>query len=210
MPRISVVVATWNRAGLLPRALASLLAQTEPGWEALIVDDGSTDATPEVVARWLEDSRFRYLSLPHRGLSAARNSGIDAARAPWVTFLDSDDAYTPDHLESRLRILLAAPDTDLLHGGYTVIGPPESRFVPDVHDPAHLIPLSECVVGGTFVLRSAWIRAQDGFPPVSYGMDHALMQRALAVDARIVECHHPSYLYHREPGVGMCEERRAE
>lgn len=207
-PALSVVVATWNRARLLPRALASLLAQSFPAWEGLIVDDGSSDDTATAAAPWLSDPRFRYFPRAHAGLSAARNAGIAAARAPWITFLDSDDAYAPNHLMSRMEILAASPDIEILHGGYAVIGPPEAHFVPDVHDPSRLIPLAACVVGGTFVIRADLLRRLGGFPDIPYGMDHALMERARAAGARVAECAEPTYLYHREPGMGMCEEQR--
>lgn len=209
-PLFSVIVATWNRVGLLPRALASLEAQECAEWEALVVDDGSVDATPEFLARWRDEGRRRALRIPHAGLSAARNAGVASARGRWITFLDSDDEYAPDHLSARAAALAAASDLDLLHGGYRVIGPPEALFVPDAENPGRLIPLSECVVGGTFVFRAEFLRALGGFPDVPYAMDHVLMQRVRSADGRVGSCDEPTYLYHREPGVGMCEERRPD
>lgn len=209
-PLFSVIVATWNRADLLPRALASLEAQACADWEALVVDDGSEDGTPGLLARWADGARRRALCRPHAGLSAARNAGLAAARGTWITFLDSDDEYAPGHLACRAETLAAAPGLDLLHGGYRVLGPPEAHFVPDADDPTRLIPLSKCVVGGTFVFRAEFLRALGGFPDIPYGMDYALMQRVTAAGGRVGTCAAPTYLYHREPGVGMCEERRPD
>ena len=209
-PFFSVVVATWNRASLLPRALDSLAAQAWTDWEAIVVDDGSTDDTPELLARWSHPPTRRALARPHAGLSAARNAGIAAARGRWIAFLDSDDAYAPDHLAARAAALATDPDLDLLHGGYRVVGPPEAHFVPDADHPARMIPLSECVIGGTFVVRAAFLRALGGFPDIPYGMDYALMKKARAAGGRVGLCEAPTYIYHREPGVGMCEERRPD
>lgn len=210
IPLFSVLVATWNRADLLPRALASLEAQTCADWEALVVDDGSVDGTPYLLEHWADGARRRALRRPHAGLSAARNAGLAVARGRWITFLDSDDEYAPEHLATRAEALAAAPGLDLLHGGYRVLGPPEAHFVPDADDPTRLIPLAECVVGGTFVFRAEFLRGLGGFPDIPYGMDYALMQRVMAAGGRVATCATPTYLYHREPGVGMCEERRPD
>lgn len=206
----SVIVATWNRVELLPRALASLEAQECTKWEALVVDDGSVDATSEFLAGWRDEGRRRALRISHSGLSAARNAGLAAARGHWITFLDSDDEYAPRHLAVRAAALARNPGLDLLHGGYRVIGPPGAHFVPDAEQPGRLIPLSECVVGGTFVFRAEFLRALGGFPDLPYAMDYALMQRVRAADGQVDTCDDPTYLYHREPGVGMCEERRPD
>jgi glycosyltransferase involved in cell wall biosynthesis len=203
----SVVTAVWNRAGLLPHALDSLRAQTCADWEGLVVDDGSTDGTPAVVTPWLCDPRFRLLERPHRGLSAARNAGIAEARGEWITFLDSDDVYESDHLEQRLRFIAAHPEVEVIHGGYRVIGPPGTHFVPDARDPGRLIPIADCVVGATLVVRASLLREVGGFPDVPYAMDYHLME-TLRGRTVVGECPSPTYLYHRRIGEGMCEEGR--
>jgi glycosyltransferase involved in cell wall biosynthesis len=207
-PFFSVVIATWNRAPLLPRALESLRLQTFPDWEAIVVDDGSTDGTSEVMRSWLRDSRFRCLRQEHSGISAARNRGIAAAAGRWVTFLDSDDAYEAEHLASRRRFIDEHPDARFVHGGFRLVGPPETAFVPDATDPARLIPLSECAVGGTFVIAADYLAELGGFPDVPYAADFELMNRALE-KGPVHTCHDPTYVYIREPGVGECEARRS-
>src|SRR5690606_3182617 len=100
IPVISVVICTYNRFRLLPRAVESLRAQTIPHWEGIIIDDGSTDNTPSYAQTLLEiDRRFSYYRQPNSGLTIARNAGLMKARSPWVTYLDSDDEYDPEHLE---------------------------------------------------------------------------------------------------------------
>jgi glycosyltransferase involved in cell wall biosynthesis len=105
---ITVAIPTYNRADLLPRALDSALAALAPGDAVLVVDDGSTDNTAEVVARY--GAPVRYLPVPHGGLAAARNAGIANATTPLVAFLDSDDEFMPDKLQLQRAALARHPD----------------------------------------------------------------------------------------------------
>ena len=89
-PRVSVIVPTYNRAGLLARALQSVLAQSWTDFEVLVVDNGSTDETPSIASTFT-DARIRWLRVETRGASAARNAAISEARGVWVAFLDDDD-----------------------------------------------------------------------------------------------------------------------
>ncbi len=108
-PRVSVVIPTYNRADVLPRAIDSVLAQTFEAFELLVVDDGSTDRTGAVVAS-LDDSRVRYIGHEtNRGANVARNTGIECARGEYVAFLDSDDAWHPTKLEKQLGRLENRP-----------------------------------------------------------------------------------------------------
>jgi len=107
-PRCSVILPTYNRLGVLPRAVASVLAQDMPDFELLIVDDCSTDRTSD----WLKtqtDPRIRAIAATRNGgPSAARNLGLDAARAPIASFLDSDDVYRPNRLSRALAVFRPA------------------------------------------------------------------------------------------------------
>lgn len=98
-PTFSVIIPTHNRAHLLPRAIRSVLAQTLPDFELIIVDDGSTDETPAIVEEF-DDPRIRYVRRSSAsGVSAARNCGIRQSRGEFVAFLDDDDEYAPCFLE---------------------------------------------------------------------------------------------------------------
>jgi len=100
---ISVILPTYNRASLLPRAMRSVLEQTYQDLELVVVDDASTDDTARVVAE-INDYRVRYVCQEkNKGACAARNRGISMARGEYIAFQDSDDTWLPDKLEKQLR-----------------------------------------------------------------------------------------------------------
>ncbi len=105
---VSVVIPTYNRARLVARAVGSALAAAAPGDEFIVVDDGSTDNTAEVLAPYR--SRIRYLRVANGGAGAARNHGIAAATCPLVAFLDSDDEWMSDRLYLGRAAMQARPD----------------------------------------------------------------------------------------------------
>ncbi len=108
MPLISVIIPTYNRAGMVKEATASVLAQTCRDFELLVVDDGSTDGTQETLAAC--GGNIKALRLPaRRGVSAARNAGIAAANGEWLAFLDSDDLWLPEKLERQMAFMAANP-----------------------------------------------------------------------------------------------------
>lgn len=96
--RFSIIIPTYNRAAFLPKAIESVLEQTYTDWELIIVDDGSTDNTKDVVSQY-GDSRIKYLYQKNAERSAARNNGIAHAKGECVCFLDSDNYMLPDRLE---------------------------------------------------------------------------------------------------------------
>jgi glycosyltransferase involved in cell wall biosynthesis len=107
-PLVSVIIPTHNRASLVREAVASVLDQTYPHLEILVVDDGSTDGTPEALG--LFGDRLQVLRHScRRGVAAARNLGIEAARGDWLAFLDSDDLWLPAKLARQLAYLAAQP-----------------------------------------------------------------------------------------------------
>lgn len=104
---ISVIIPTHNRRALLERALASVLAQTQPPAEVIIVDDGSSDGTDATVR--VRFPGVRYVWQPNRGVASARNRGMQEARGEWFAFLDSDDEWRPHKLERQRQALAGAP-----------------------------------------------------------------------------------------------------
>jgi glycosyltransferase involved in cell wall biosynthesis len=105
---ISVIIPTYNRAWCLARAVESVLNQNFSDYELIVVDDGSNDETDLVLAPY--GDALRVIRQPNRGVSAARNAGIKAARGRWIALLDSDDHWLPDKLKAQIDWLTAHPD----------------------------------------------------------------------------------------------------
>lgn len=110
-PSISVVIPTYNRAKIVPKALASVFAQTFPAAEIIVVDDGSGDDTRQVLAGY--GDRIRAISQSNGGLSAARNTGILAAESEWIAFLDDDDEYVPERLAIAAETIALHPEINV-------------------------------------------------------------------------------------------------
>jgi len=104
---VSVVIPAYNYAHFLPQAIDSALAQSYPKVEVIVVDDGSTDATPEVAAGY--GARIRYIRKQNAGLPAARNTGIQNASYPFIGFLDADDQWKPDFLQKAMTQFAQLP-----------------------------------------------------------------------------------------------------
>jgi hypothetical protein len=118
VPEVSVVMPTWGHAAFIRRALESLLSQSFEDWELVIVDDASPDGTAAIVESYLSDERISYRRLPaNRGLGTALNAGLDAARAPLLAYLPSDDVYYPDHLAELVGALDSDRDTVAVYSG---------------------------------------------------------------------------------------------
>lgn len=115
-PRLSLVVPVYNVAPFLPQCLDSLIAQTRPADEIIVVDDGSTDAGPEILRRYAErHASITLIRQENQGLSGARNTGLVRASGDWLAFVDSDDFLAPDCCE-KLLALARASDADIVLG----------------------------------------------------------------------------------------------
>jgi len=110
MPKVSVIIPTYNRAQYLPQALDSVLAQTYQDFEVIIVDDGSTDNTREIIDNYIQryiydSSKIRYFHQANKGAASARNAGIQQACGEYIAFLDSDDLWLPQKLVKSLDFI---------------------------------------------------------------------------------------------------------
>lgn len=200
-PFFSVICATYNRADLLKRALDSLFAQTTADWELIIIDDGSTDHTAEVVTSYRDLKRkVTYFYQENKGFIEAKNAGINKAKGKYITFLDSDDAYAAEHLAIRKKILETQKHIDFLHGGVVIIG---QAYVPDAENPQQKIHLSDCFIGGTFFLNQKTIRHLKGFQGTALNTDFDFMQRAEAAGLKILKTKYPTYCYYRNAGSSI-------
>lgn len=116
LPRVSIVIPAWNAAAFIEKTLATVAAQTYVDFELLVVDDGSTDATKEIVDRFLKDKglRGRCVKQENKKIAGARNTGIREASADLISFLDHDDLWFPNKLERVMAELDAHPEADLV------------------------------------------------------------------------------------------------
>ncbi len=219
-PTVSVVVPTHQRAHLLPRALQSVLAQTFEDLEVIVVDDGSTDGTDDVVAA-IDDDRVRYLAQPRNtGVSAARNRGMRAARGRLVAFCDSDDEWMPDKLTRQVAVMDASDDdVGLVSSGVLDVfadGSTRHRGTSARGDLWRTL-LERNVVHGTsgVVIRRRVIAAvgffDEGIPAIEdydYWVRIARSFRFEAIDEPLVRYHDPRHGDRKSLDVGDNHEAR--
>lgn len=123
---ISVVIPLYNKEKSIKATLESVLKQTYTDWECIVINDGSSDNSLEVVKNFIDefkidDFRFQILSQQNSGVSAARNRGIMEAKGEYISFLDADDLWTPDYLETLVSLIRDYPDAGLYSIGYTAV-----------------------------------------------------------------------------------------
>jgi glycosyltransferase involved in cell wall biosynthesis len=119
---VSVIVPVYNRERLISGTLESLLSQRFDDFEVIIVDDGSTDGTADVVKAFSDrDRRIRYVLQENAGPGAARNRGIGEACGAWIAFLDSDDLWEPDKLSNFSAVVEANPKIDFMHTNWQAL-----------------------------------------------------------------------------------------
>jgi glycosyltransferase involved in cell wall biosynthesis len=166
-PLVSVVLQACNRAFTLATAARSVLDQTYPNLELLVVDNGSTDAT-EGIVRDLDDPRVRYLRLPHGRPATALNAGVDAARGDWIAFQDSEAHWLPHKLARQVALLPVAADVGVIVCGHRELRPEQDGGI-DGDDPmARGDPRGSLLAGlrysaPTWLVRKAALRRAGGF-----------------------------------------------
>jgi glycosyltransferase involved in cell wall biosynthesis len=136
--RVSVVIPTYNYGHFLARAIDSVLDQTCPVFEIVVVDDGSQDNTREVAESF--GNRVRYIFQENRGLSAARNTGIREARGEWVGLLDADDWWLPEKHQKVQELLGQCPDAVMIYHPSLLVAPDGRQRVRPVLEPDALWP----------------------------------------------------------------------
>jgi glycosyltransferase involved in cell wall biosynthesis len=130
-PLVSIIVPAYNYAGYIGEAVESAQRQTHSHIEIIVVDDGSTDNTADVVGALVkQDARVRYIHQRNQGLSAARNTGMQHAKGEYVVFLDADDVMHLEKIQAHLEHFAQTPDTDISYGRsrYFLSGKPEKTF----------------------------------------------------------------------------------
>lgn len=150
MPQVSVVMGVYNSARFLEKAVQSVLAQTFTDFEFVIIDDGSTDASPAILKKLAEqDRRIRLIHQANAGVSKVGNRGIAESRAPLIARMDADDVCLPDRLEKQVAFMRAHPDVVLLGGAFQMIDQHDHKLI-TITPPLDDAELQrQCLVGTT-------------------------------------------------------------
>jgi glycosyltransferase involved in cell wall biosynthesis len=187
-PRVTVLIGCWNNADTLPAAIDSILSQSVRDLELIVVDDGSTDKTPELV-RGIVDPRVRYVPLEHMGISLSLNRGLEEARAPIVAVQDADDWSLPERLERELAVLDARPEVAVVGCRMREVGPDGEQLRPRTVFKAgevnRVLTRFNPIPNSCVAFRRASALAVGGYDPrYLYAMDHDLWLRI--ADTRVV------------------------
>jgi peptidoglycan/xylan/chitin deacetylase (PgdA/CDA1 family)/GT2 family glycosyltransferase len=212
LPLVSVVIPAWQAADTLPETLQSLCSQTLRQWEAIVVDDGSTDGTAAVAEHAARrDSRIRVVRGPHAGVGAARNRGLAEARAPWLLFLDADDWLEPTHLERTTGA--TGPDVGAVVCGFARVAADGTRgegILPSWADDP--FPAFAGTCRGTthaYVVRRDLVEEVGAFDPaLVICEDWDLWHRIARSGARFVAVPEILALYRMRPGSATSDARR--
>lgn len=172
MPLVSVIVPAYNVESYLPSCVESVLAQTMPDWELLLVDDGSSDTTGTIIREYEKrDERIHGIFQTNAGAAAARNRVLDAAIGEYVAFLDSDDRFKPTMLESLLNAL-EQENADVAACGAEVF--------PENGGETELLPIREQILRGPEAVTEYFLRGEQGL----YCVWNKLFRRSLIGDIR--------------------------
>ncbi len=198
---VSIIIPAHNAAETIAETLESVLTQTHRDWEAIVVDDGSNDATADIARSFAErDARIRVVSQPHQGVSTARNVGIKLARYDWLLFLDADDWLLPLHLERLTDALVSNRDLDAVYCGWVRVAPDGTplgeQYGLQSSDPFVFFSRNSDFAIHTCIVRRSLVEAVGGFD-VSFKTceDWDLWQRIARTGARFKGVHELLALY---------------
>ncbi len=181
-PRASVIVPVYNGAAFIGDAIESILAQGYAPLEVLVVDDGSTDATADVVRSFR--NRVRYFRQDNAGPAAARNRGLALASGELIAFLDADDLWPDRKLEAQARYLREHPETDVVLGRIEYLRLPGASETPIRFEDGGNTVTSVHLGSGLF-RRSVFERVGHFDPELHYSEDHDWMLRAREAGVRL-------------------------
>ena len=225
-PFFSVIVPTYNQAKYLGEALNSLLAQTDSDWEAVVVNDGSTDSTPEVLETYFKkDRRFRVIHKKNGGVASALNAGLREASGEWICWLSSDDLFETRKLQIHREWIVKHPACrfffthfrELNDGTGKFIDPPLWRTIPDRE--WQVLEMLRCtyVHGNSICVdRKAWAEAGIFNEELRFGQDYDMWLRLLALypavfipERTCITRRHPSQGYCSFPEAGFFDSAKA-
>jgi glycosyltransferase involved in cell wall biosynthesis len=207
MPTVSVIIPTYNSAALITDAIDSVLAQTYKDYEIIVVDDGSTDNTREVVRSY--GNRIQYIYQENSHIAAARNNGFKASSGKYIANLDADDLWLPEKLKKQITLLEKHPEAGLVYcdGYIRTIGKenlPEHR-ISELYPPqksgsvfSYVFKANPIPSSSTIIPRAVWEKVGGLDPTVSLreGQDYEFFARISAF-APVYACPEPLMVYRR-------------
>lgn len=216
-PRISIVIPAFNAANSLAETLDSVLAQTDPDFEVVVVDDGSSDGTLEIARRYNEiDPRIRVVTKANGGTGSAYNAGVKAASGDWLVLLSADDLLEPGHIEVFRSVLSGYPEgVGLASSDGTFLyenGRAERAYVMPAYGGKSSFALVDLfgrcyfAVGSAFS-RAAWVKV-GGFDEDIYGEDYLFFMRVLAAGFTHVFIDRPLAIHRRHGAQKSADTRR--
>jgi len=212
---VTVVMPAYNAEDVVGEAIESVLGQTHTDWQLVVVDDGSTDRTPELV-RAYADPRVRLLGIEHSGLPAvARNRGLAASESPFVAFLDADDVWRPEKLARQLALIASRPEVGLVHTGFEVLSGGVLEPAPPPYEGASPAPqferlaLLNFIANSSVLLRRELLERQGSFDedPRFRGTEDYELWIRLSRDTTFDYVDEPLLVYRRSSsGLGQSEQ----
>lgn len=207
-PLVSVIIPSFNHGRYIGQAIESVFSQSFTDYEIIVVDDGSSDGTEQVLVPYLD--RISVFHQPNQGPSRARNKGVEMARGQYVAFLDADDFFLPDKLASQIAIANQYPSIGVVHGGWTMVdqrGEFLKKVEPWLNAPhldlnAWLWWRPVCL--GASLIRRDWLERMNGFDPVlRLAQDTDLMLRLALHGCKMAWVRRPVVCYRQHDANNM-------
>jgi glycosyltransferase involved in cell wall biosynthesis len=213
---VSIIIPVWNGAHTLAETLDSVRGQTFKDFKAIVVDDGSTDDTPNIARRFSEsDPRFFLISQAHAGTSAARNNGIQHTDSRWIALLDTDDVWLPEKLERQMALSLEDPGANFLFTNYWFwdgrndlrTAYPDNQPFPEVDMLDRLIFHHVYLPSSVVVRRESLLDAGLFDSQMLFSEDWDMWLRLAEAGIRARGCREPLVRYRRWPGSSTIANR---
>lgn len=186
--KVSIIVPCYNQAVFLSEALDSVLAQTYTNWECVIVNDGSSDNTGEVVQRYIkQDTRFKYIEQPNKGPAAARNNGIEHSCGEFILPLDADDLIAPTYLEKAVNVFTLRTNTKLVYCKADKFGLVNEPWILDEYNYDRFI-WDNCIFCTAMYKRSDYLRTGGYSVNMTHGLEDWDFYLSLLDKDDIVHC----------------------
>ena len=204
-PSVSIVLATYNRAGLLPLALDSALAQDHPDLEVLVMDDGSSDATRELLAGYAKrhpPERFRFESHPNMGQARTLNRGYELARGELLGYLSDDDLVSPRLVSSLVGALGERPDAVAAFPGYRLIdaaGEIVDTWVPLEYSPTTALCRHDTIIGPGGLVRREALEASGGWDDSYRWMGDLILWMSVGLQGPVLRLPEPLASWRKHP-----------